>query len=104
MATIDIQEISPQLAELLQNLAAGETIIITRANQPLAEVKTLQSESRSLRPWGLAKGQFRVPDDFNDPLPEELLETFAPRIAGLHSGEAWISDDFDAPLDVTPQD
>lgn len=76
MTTIDIQDLSPQLAELLQNLAAGETIIITRANQPLAELKTLRTDSRALRPWGLAKGEFRVPDDFNDPLPDELLRDF----------------------------
>jgi len=28
------------------------------------------------RPIGLAKGQFTVPDDFNAPLPEEVLQTF----------------------------
>ena len=29
-----------------------------------------------LRPIGLAKGQFTVPDDFNAPLPENVLQTF----------------------------
>jgi len=28
------------------------------------------------RPIGLAKGEFTVPDDFNDPLPEVVLQTF----------------------------
>lgn len=28
------------------------------------------------RPVGLAKGQFTVPDDFNAPLPEDVLQTF----------------------------
>lgn len=28
------------------------------------------------RPSGLAKGQFTVPDDFNAPLPEDVLQTF----------------------------
>ena len=28
------------------------------------------------RPIGLAKGQFTVPDDFNAPLPEDVLQTF----------------------------
>ena len=28
------------------------------------------------RPIGLAKGQFTVPDDFNAPLPEEVLQAF----------------------------
>ena len=29
-----------------------------------------------LRPIGLAKGQFTVPEDFNAPLPEDVLQTF----------------------------
>ena len=28
------------------------------------------------RPIGLARGQFLVPDDFNAPLPEEILRSF----------------------------
>jgi len=29
-----------------------------------------------LRPIGLAQGQFTVPEDFNAPLPEDVLQTF----------------------------
>ncbi|WP_395090748.1 DUF2281 domain-containing protein [Armatimonas sp.] len=32
--------------------------------------------SRKKRPIGLAEGQFVVPADFNDPLPDELLDAF----------------------------
>jgi hypothetical protein len=32
-----------------------------------------------LRPIGLAKGQFTVPNDFNAPLPEDVLQTFEGR-------------------------
>jgi len=28
------------------------------------------------RPIGLARGQFTVPEDFNAPLPEDVLQTF----------------------------
>jgi len=30
-----------------------------------------------LRPFGLAKGRFMVPDDFNAPLPEDVVQTFS---------------------------
>jgi hypothetical protein len=30
----------------------------------------------ALRPIGLAAGDFVVPDDFDDPLPEDILELF----------------------------
>ncbi len=28
------------------------------------------------RPFGLCKGEFVVPDDFNEPLPDEILDLF----------------------------
>ncbi len=40
----------------------------------------LHSETENMlaqpRPFGLAKGEFVVPDDFNAPLPEEALRDF----------------------------
>ena len=32
--------------------------------------------TRPLRPIGLARGEFAVPDDFDDPLPDEILDAF----------------------------
>jgi len=34
------------------------------------------SELESLRPYGLGKGDFIVPDDFDAPLPEEIIASF----------------------------
>jgi hypothetical protein len=34
------------------------------------------SESKELRPYGLGKGDFVVPNDFDVPLPEEILASF----------------------------
>lgn len=36
--------------------------------------------TRPLRPIGLARGEFRVPDDFDDPLPDEILDAFEAEI------------------------
>ncbi|HWQ36816.1 MAG TPA: hypothetical protein VNQ79_28550 [Blastocatellia bacterium] len=36
-------------------------------------------EPETLRPYGLAAGEFTVPDDFDDPLPDEILDSFAGR-------------------------
>ena len=43
--------------------------------------KTLQNQHKKsplkpLRPFGLCAGEFIVPDDFDAPLPEEILNTF----------------------------
>lgn len=38
-------------------------------------VESYRRQGKKL-PIGLAKGQFTVPDDFNDPLPDEILDLF----------------------------
>jgi uncharacterized protein (DUF433 family) len=37
------------------------------------------TKNKTRRPFGLAAGQFVVPDDFDDPLPDELLDAFEGR-------------------------
>ena len=37
------------------------------------------SDDRPLRPFGLCAGEFTVPDDFDDPLPEHVLREFEGR-------------------------
>lgn len=39
-------------------------------------LKNREAELADSRPSGLCKGQFTVPDDFDDPLPEEILRDF----------------------------
>ena len=61
---IDHGHVLPKGAEVLPEKASG--LLTIPAPAPLSQ----------LRPIGLAKGQFTVPDDFNTPLPENLLQTF----------------------------
>ncbi|HEV7238305.1 MAG TPA: hypothetical protein VGQ36_03620 [Thermoanaerobaculia bacterium] len=46
---------------------------------PLEQVENGAAETETLRPVGLATGEFVVPDDFDDPLPDELLDAFEGR-------------------------
>ena len=61
---IDHGRVSPKGAEALPERASG---LLTILNPP--------SLSQP-RPIGLAKGLFTVPDDFNAPLPEDVLQAF----------------------------
>jgi antitoxin (DNA-binding transcriptional repressor) of toxin-antitoxin stability system len=54
---------------LLAALEEGETLILTQKEARLAVIVPIGSTA-SLRPFGLAKGEFSVPADFNDPLPD----------------------------------
>ena len=42
---------------------------------PIAELRQIAT-SKQLRPLGLCTGEFIVPDDFDDSLPEDLLKAF----------------------------
>ncbi|MDA2923331.1 type II toxin-antitoxin system Phd/YefM family antitoxin [Acidobacteria bacterium AH-259-L09] len=76
MATINVDEIQRDFLGYLRRVQAGETLVILQADKPVAELKPVTTRGRERRPFGLCAGEFRVPDDFNDPLPEEVLRQF----------------------------
>ncbi|MEH1891487.1 MAG: type II toxin-antitoxin system prevent-host-death family antitoxin [Nostoc sp.] len=76
MLTVTIDEIQQNLTSYLHQVAAGESIIITQAGKPIAEIKPVSATSQQIRPYGLCAGEFIVPDDFDSPLPEEILNSF----------------------------
>lgn len=77
MTTISTEELQRDLTVYLERIEAGETLIITRANEPVAEIKPLASAlPSSQRPWALAAGDFILPSNFDEPLPETFLDLF----------------------------
>jgi antitoxin (DNA-binding transcriptional repressor) of toxin-antitoxin stability system len=56
---------------------ADETFIIMQVDKPVAAIKPIEkNHTQELRPFGLCAGEFQVPDDFDAPLPEGILEQF----------------------------
>jgi antitoxin (DNA-binding transcriptional repressor) of toxin-antitoxin stability system len=76
MSTISVQDIQRDPSAFLRRVEAGETLVVLRDDCPLAEIKPLQPQSDGLRPYGLCAGEFTVPEDFDEPLPDELLKEF----------------------------
>lgn len=76
MLTVTIDEIQQNLTGYLQEVAAGESIIIMQAGKPIAEIKPVSPTFEPIRPYGLCTGEFIVPDDFDSPLPEDILNIF----------------------------
>jgi prevent-host-death family protein len=77
MTQVNIEDVQRDVAGYLKRVEAGETLLIVRAGKPVAEVKPVSvSAPTALRPFGLCRGEFTVPDDFDAPLPEELLRAF----------------------------
>lgn len=77
MSTISIKEIEQDAARVMHRLEAGERFVVTVGGRPVAELHPLASgPAKKKRPYGLAAGQFVVPDDFDAPLPDEILDSF----------------------------
>jgi prevent-host-death family protein len=72
---VNIHEAKTHLSKLLERVALGEEVIIAKAGKPVARLVAIKNR-KSKRPLGLAKGEFTVPDDFDDPLPPEIEEDF----------------------------
>jgi prevent-host-death family protein len=76
MITISVDDIQRDLLGYLKRVSAGETVLITQANKPMAELKPVSSMAQEQRPIGLCAGEFTVSDDFDAPLPEHILAEF----------------------------
>jgi prevent-host-death family protein len=72
---VNIHEAKTHLSRLLERVALGEEVIIAKAGKPVAKLVPLNGRSKK-RLLGSAKGEFTVPDDFNDPLPKEIEDLF----------------------------
>ena len=76
MSTISVQEIQNDPAGFLHRVEAGESLLVLDGERAVAEVNPLPARGAKPRPAALAAGEFHVPDDFDAPLPESIIEDF----------------------------
>ena len=72
---VNIHEAKTHLSKLLERVALGEEVVIAKAGTPVAKLVPINNKVKK-RTVGSAKGEFVVPDDFNDPLPKEIEDSF----------------------------
>jgi prevent-host-death family protein len=75
MRTVDIRAAKTHLSRLLDQVAAGEEIVISHAGRPVARLVPF-GPHREPREPGLMKGQIWIAEDFDEPLPEQILAAF----------------------------
>jgi prevent-host-death family protein len=72
--TVGVHEAKTHLSRLLDEVAAGREVVITRRGE---EVARLVAPRRKVpRRLGVDRGRFLVPDDFDAPLPADVLDEF----------------------------
>jgi prevent-host-death family protein len=78
MPTVNVHAAKSQLSRLLDAAVSGEEVIIAKAGKPMVRLVPIEGK-KERRKLGTLAGQFRVPDDFDDPLPDEVLDAFEGR-------------------------
>jgi prevent-host-death family protein len=66
---VNIHEAKTNLSKLLARVASGEEVVIAKAGIPVAKLVPVKKTPIE-RVFGSAKGDFTLPDDFNDPDPD----------------------------------
>jgi prevent-host-death family protein len=75
MQTVNIHDAKTQFSKLIEAVSQGERVIIAKAGKPVAELIAIES-APPLRKPGSLKGKIKIADDFDSPLPNEILDAF----------------------------
>jgi len=70
----NVHEAKTHLSRLLERVAAGEEVIIAKAGVPVARLVPVVLPAEE-RPLGTESGRVFIADDFDAPLPPELLDS-----------------------------
>ena len=72
--SVGVHEAKTHLSKLLERVAAGEEITITRRGEEVARLVPTQPNGG--RHFGLDKDRWTVPEEFDAPLPDDAVAAF----------------------------
>lgn len=72
---VGVHEAKTRLSSLLRLVDAGQEVEISRGGEPIARIVPIRAVQK--RQLGVDQGVFAVPDDFDEPLPDDVLESFS---------------------------
>jgi prevent-host-death family protein len=70
----NLYEAKTELSSLVERAAKGEEIIIAKNGEPMARLVPYES-TKGRRVPGCGKGKIWISDDFDSPLPDDILAT-----------------------------
>lgn len=71
--TVNVHEAKTHLSRLLDEVSQGSEIVIARAGRPVARLVAVAPAGRTL---GADRGRVVIADDFDAPLPADVLADF----------------------------
>jgi prevent-host-death family protein len=75
VSQVNIHEAKTHLSRLIERAASGEEIVIARSGKPVAKLVPFDRD-RTPRQLGTMRGLITIADDFDDPLPPQVLALF----------------------------
>jgi len=72
---VNMHEAKTHFSRLVTKALAGEEVIVAKNGNPLVRISAI-SAPEGVRTPGLSKGAAKVAEDFNDPLPDSILNDF----------------------------
>jgi prevent-host-death family protein len=78
--SVGVHEAKTHLSRLLDDVAAGEDVVINRRGTPVARLVAVHGGTH--RMFGIDRDRLVVPEDFDDPLDAEILRTSEPERLG----------------------
>ena len=73
--TVNVHEAKTHLSRLLSRVERGDEIVIARAGRPIARLLPFEAKKPG-RLLGGARGEIWIAEDFDAPLPDEVVEGF----------------------------
>lgn len=78
MPQVNIYEAKTHLSKLVEQAESGQDIILARGGRPVAKLTGISTGKRTIR-FGVLKGKVHIADDFDAPLPDNILADFEGR-------------------------
>ncbi len=78
MRMVNVHEAKTHLSRLLQDVEAGEEIVICRAGKPIARLSAEPGPKKKIS-WGADVGRIVLGPEFFEPLPDEIMAAFEGR-------------------------
>lgn len=75
LTTVNMHEAKTHLSRLVNRVVAGEEIVIARGGKAVAKLVPVEVPESDRIP-GLDAGKIWVADDFDAPLPDDVLDSF----------------------------
>ena len=72
---VNIYEAKSNLSKLINQVIAGEEVIVAKSGKPVARIVPFEKPTQN-RKAGSAKGKLIIADDFDAPLPDDILKGF----------------------------